>query len=189
MYIYWFLRGKTLKDNNYVIIKSIAISYVYISIIHGFSNIEFTSCFTNSNSLLFRYEILINVILILASVIFPYILYRAITSDIIKQVFKKLKIDTTLYDNEIEMLADFDKGAWLCVYLKNDNVVYEGSLGMKELEDGKRKYICLTNYYKYILDDNGMPIEPYIEDHGDCCDEIVLIFYDDIKRIEKRKTD
>ena len=87
------------------------------------------------------------------------------------------------------MLADFDKGAWLCVYLKNDNVVYEGSLGMKELEDGKRKYICLTNYYKYILDDNGMPIEPYIEDHGDCCDEIVLIFYDDIKRIEKRKTD
>ena len=86
MYIYWFLRGKTLKDNNYVIIKSIAISYVYISIIHGFSNIEFTSCFTNSNSLLFRYEILINVILILASVIFPYILYRAITPDIITQV-------------------------------------------------------------------------------------------------------
>ena len=189
MYIYWFLRGKTLKDNNYVIIKSIAISYVYISIIHGFSNIEFTSYFTNSDFLFFRCEILINTILILVSMTFPYILYRIIISDIIKQVFKKLKIDTTFYDNEIEMLADFDKGAWLCVYLKNDNVVYEGSLGMKELEDGKQKYICLTNYYKYILDDNGKPMEPYIEDHGNCCDEIVLIFYDDIKRIEKRKTD
>ena len=107
------------------------------------------------------------------------------SSRIIK-IFSLLNINTTFYDNEIEALSNYNEGAWICVYLKNDTVVYEGSVGMKELEEEKRKYICLNSYYKYLLNENGKPIEPYIEDHADNPNESVMIFYDDIKIIEKR---
>lgn len=30
IYLYLFFRGKTLKDNNYIIVKAIAISYIYV---------------------------------------------------------------------------------------------------------------------------------------------------------------
>ena len=45
-------------------------------------------------------------------------------------------------------------------------------------------FVCI--YYKYLLNENGKPIEPYIEDHADNPNESVMIFYDDIKIIEKR---
>ena len=54
------------------------------------------------------------------------------------------------------------------------------------MEADKRQYICLNAYYKYFLGANGKPCEPYIEDHGTEPDEKVMIFYDSIKRIEKR---
>ena len=70
--------------------------------------------------------------------------------------------------------------------MKDDEVVYEGSLGYKELEEDRRKYICLNAYYKYFLDKHGKPKEPYVEDHENEQEQTVLIFYDSIKRIEKR---
>ena len=65
--------------------------------------------------------------------------------------------------------------------------MYEGSLGDKELEPERRQYICLNGYYKYVLDSKGKPEDPYIEDHEKEPEETVMIFYDSIKRIEKRK--
>ena len=84
------------------------------------------------------------------------------------------------------MLADFNEGAWLVVYLKDDDVVYEGALGPKELEAERKRYICLNGYYKYFLGEDGKPVEPYIEDYEKNTKETVMIFYDSIKRIEKR---
>ena len=55
-----------------------------------------------------------------------------------------------------------------------------------ELESDKRQYICLNSYYKYFLSKKGKPKEPYIEDHENEPEETVVIFYDDIKRIERR---
>lgn len=183
MYIYFFLRGRTLKDSSYLLVKAAAISYIYIT-------------FLNSLCLLFIKDnvkmpemnklIIENLCLILLSVMTAYLSYRVTTSEKIEKMLRVLKINTTFYDNEIEVLADFNKGAWLCVYLKDDSVVYEGALGFKELEEGKRKYICLNQYYKYYLGEDGKPKEPYIEDHENDESQIVMIFYDSIKRIEKR---
>ena len=125
-----------------------------------------------------------NLYLICISIIVAYIWNRIIISDTMKWIFNKLKISTTFYDNEFEMLSDFNKGAWIRVYLKDDVVVYEGSLGCKELEDGKQRYISLQGYYKYLLQD-GKPVEPYIEDNSSNPQIEVIIFYDSIKRIER----
>lgn len=40
MYTYLFLRGKTLKDNSYIIMKSIAISYIYLWILEWIKDIK-----------------------------------------------------------------------------------------------------------------------------------------------------
>ena len=101
-------------------------------------------------------------------------------------LFNFSKIYTTFSDDEFDILTDYNKGAWLVVYLNNEDVVYEGSLGFRELEGGKRKYIILKAYYKYKLDVKGKPIEPYIEDYDTDYSKMVTIYYDDIKRIEKR---
>lgn len=186
VYAYYFLRGKTLKDSNYILIKVIAISYLYIILIEWLGDISWISVVVNRIFSKASYEIKLNVGLLLVSIIFAYVAYRLAVSKRLNWILGKLKINTTFYDNEMEVLADFDKGAWLCVYLKDDKVVYEGSLGYKELEEDRRKYICLNAYYKYFLNKNGKPKEPYIEDHENEQEETVLIFYDSIKRIEKR---
>ena len=160
MFVFLFLRGKNIKEDNYIWIKVIAISYIYIAF-KPFA----------------KY-------LICISIIVAYIWNRIIISDTMKWIFNKLKISTTFYDNEFEMLSDFNKGAWIRVYLKDDAVVYEGSLGCKELEDGKQRYISLQGYYKYLLQD-GKPVEPYIEDNSSNPQIEVIIFYDSIKRIER----
>lgn len=186
VYTYYFLRGKTLKDSNYILIKVIAISYLYIILIEWLGDISWISVVVNRIFSKASYEIKLNAGLLLVSIIFAYVAYRLAVSKRLNWILGKLKINTTFYDNEMEVLADFDKGAWLCVYLKDDKVVYEGSLGYKELEEDRRKYICLNAYYKYFLNKNGKPKEPYIEDHENEQEETVLIFYDSIKRIEKR---
>lgn len=185
IYIYFFLRGKTLRDNNYIFLKSVAISYIFLSLIESISS---TKLFQMLNARLtaISYSMKLNVALIILSLIFSYFAYRITISSKTIKYLSFLKINTTFYDNEIEAISNFDEGAWICVYLKNDDVVYEGSIGAKELDDEKRKYICLNSYYKYLLNDNRKPIEPYIEDHADNPNESVMIFYDDIKRIEKR---
>ncbi len=186
VYTYYFLRGKTLKDSNYILIKVIAISYLYIILIEWLGDISWISVVVNRIFSKASYEIKLNVGLLLVSIIFAYVAYRLAVSKRLNWILGKLKINTTFYDNEMEVLADFDKGAWLCVYLKDDEVVYEGSLGYKELEEDRRKYICLNAYYKYFLDKHGKPKEPYVEDHENEQEQTVLIFYDSIKRIEKR---
>ena len=186
MYTYLFFRGKTLKDNNYAFIKAIAISYIYIWIITWLKQWLWLKSVVNAVFLNAPYELKQNACLIVLSISLSYVFYRIVISEKTGNVLSFFNINTTFYDNEIEMLANFNEGAWLCVYLKDDNVVYEGSLGTKALEEDRRQYICLNSYYKYVLGKNGKPKEPYIDDHEDNQNETVLIFYDSIKRIEKR---
>ena len=173
MYIFSFLRGNTLLETKAVIVKAIAISYIFTVISSVFS---------------LTTEIGEDAVLIVMAVAFPYAAYRIGKSQWVKEWFKRLKINTTLWENEMESLAGDDNKAWLVVYLKDDIVVYEGSLGDKELEAGRRQFITLEAYYKYYVDEDGKPKEPYIEDHEGNYEEKVVIFYDNIKRIEKRDT-
>lgn len=188
MYVYLFFRGKTIKDNNYIFVKAVAISYIYLWLIEWLKNVKLLNMIVNACFFDAPYELKQNMCLIILAILSAFIFYRLALSKTTMKVLDTVGIHTTFYDNEIEVLADFNNGAWLCVYLKDDNVVYEGSLGFKELEETRRKYICLNSYYKYTLGESGKPEEPYICDYGDNPNETVMIFYDSIKRIEKRDT-
>lgn len=186
IYVYLFLRGKTIKDNNYIFVKATAISYIYLWLIEWLKHIDWLKGIVNSCFLNAPYELKESVCLIIISVLIAYIFFLMAVSKRTGQVLGLFGINTTFYDNEIEMLAEFNEGAWLCVYLNDDKIVYEGSLGCKEMEDDRRKYICLNSFCKYFLNKQGKPREPYIENHAGEPNEVVMIFYDSIKRIEKR---
>lgn len=175
-----------MKDNNYIFVKAIAISYIYVWLVQWLGQSIYLRRIINAIFFNAPKELKQNICLLVLSVTIAYIFYRIAVSNGVCKILEFFKIRTTFYDNEIEALADFDKGAWLVVYLKDDSVVYEGSLGEKEMEPDKRQYICLNSYYKYFLNKKGNPKEPYIEDHANEPDKTVVIFYDDIKRIEKR---
>lgn len=122
------------------------------------------------------------------STVVPYIAHVAQKSDVLKEVFSFLDIQTSMDENEIDVLDDGEISPWLKVYLRNDKFVYEGYLGKSELEEGKKQFISLKKYRKYILDEKGNPQKPYIENNI-TDDDVVVIYYDDIEIIEKKNTE
>ena len=118
------------------------------------------------------------------STVTPYIAHVAQESDVLKDIFNFLDIQTSMDENEIDVLDDGEKSPWLRVYMRNGKFVYEGYLGKRELEEGKKQFISLKKYRKYILDEKGNPQKPYIENNI-TDDDVVVIYYDDIEIIEK----
>lgn len=173
IYVYTFFRAKHISDSTSVVIKALALSYVYSVIIDRM-------CLPS--------ELYVNLMLILLAVGVAYMAYLVTKSEYTLHILQELDIETSFYDNEIEALQNVETGTWLVLYLNNDDVVYEGWLHHKELEEGCRKYLVLSSYRKFLLDENGKPVNPYIEDNDNNKGEEVIIFYDDIKRIEKRDT-
>ena len=173
IYTYYFLRGKTLHDNKQTILKSIMLSYVYKTL----------TAFIPVDSV-----ILANIGYILLSVAIAYFAYLITRAQWIVILFRKLKITTTFFDNDVEALAGWDNSAWLIVYSKSSNIAIEGSLGYKELEEGKDRYITLDAYTKYSVNEDGTLSQPPICCYEDRYEEQCVIKYDDIKMIEKRAT-
>ena len=171
IYVYLFFRAKSIQDSKGVILKSIAISFLYKLCLDKF----------NIDS-----EIYYHTCMIALSITVPYLAWRLQNSETVADVFDVLDIKTRFEDNEIQILDNGEKSAWVRVYLNNSDIVYEGYLGERELEEGKRQFIMLKKYKKYTLNKNGCPIKPYIEKNKYDEDK-VLIFYESINRIEKRK--
>lgn len=168
IYVYYFLKAKTLKDEKGIVAKSVVISFLY------------KTCLDRLN---INLEMTYHVLMLCSSVIVPYIAILIQESDALKDLFEFLKIRTSFKDNEIDILDNGDFSPWLKIYMQNEKIVYEGFLGSKELEEGKRQFISLKKYRKYVLDAEGKPKEPFIEKHN--TDDEVIIFYDEIKLIEK----
>ena len=169
IYLYRFLRAKCTDGNKELLLKSIAISFLYKLVL---------------DKALSETEIMYHFWMIVISVIVPYMAYLAQKSDVLQHALEVLGINTRFEENEIEILDNGECSAWVKIYLKEDKVVYEGFLGETEMETGKRQFIMLKKYRKYVLDKKGHPITPYIETHDNDEDK-ALIFYDNIKRIEK----
>lgn len=173
IYAYYFFRAKTLKDSKIILFKALFISYIYISIC------SFIPIYN---------IILVNIGYVCLSVLVAYISYRIVSSERIIQIFKFCKIYTTFFDNEVEALAGAQNVAWLIVYLKDENIAVEGSLGYKELEEGKDRYIMLDAYTKYSVGkDNKLSDIPIISYEGNY-KESISIRYENIRHIEKRDT-
>lgn len=170
LYIYYFLKAKTLQDEKGTVAKAIVLSFLYKTCVDRFLNVS---------------DIRYHVMLILIAIIVPYIAHRLQKSSVLRNIFNALGIDISMEENEIDILDTGEFSSWLKVYLRDSELVYEGYLGDRELESGKKRFISLKKYRKYILDTNGKPSEPYIEEN-ETDDDIVIIYYDDIERIEKK---
>lgn len=168
IYLYRFFRAKCVDGNKETLFKSIVISFLYKMIL---------------DKVPLETEIMYHVWMIVISTVVPYAAYMAQKSDVIQHAMEIFEISTRFEENEIEILDNGEYSAWVTVYLKEDKVVYEGFLGETEMEPGKRQFIILKKYRKYTLDKKGHP-NPYIEEHEKDEDK-VLIFYEDVKRIEK----
>lgn len=172
IYLYRFFRAKCVDGNKETLFKSIVISFLYKMIL---------------DKAPLETEIMYNIWMIIISAVIPYAAYMAQKSDAIQHAMEIFGISTRFEENEIEILDNGECSAWVTVYLKEDKVVYEGFLGETEMEPGKRRFIILKKYRKYTLDKKGHP-NPCIEEKEKDEDK-VLIFYEDVKRIEKTMTE
>lgn len=186
IYIYYFLRGWTAKDTKALILKSLAISSVYIIVINELIAPTVLLIWPG----LAKYGTLLKTVALLSiSVLIAYVSYTIIKSKSVSEKLEKIDIYTSFGSNEFDDIIDNEKGTWLCIYLKSSDVVYEGYIINREIEAGKRGYICLCSFYKYILMETGKPKTPYIEDHSNNSKEKIILYLDDIARIEVRDTD
>ena len=188
MFLFYYFRALTLSDTKAKIIKSIVISYLYIVIAKNIAIPLLNKLLCNDINNAFD-SFWFNVILIILSVFVPYIIYMCFfKNSFMEQIIKKIGIETTLDRNEIDMLQrKYRDGLWIYVYLKNGNVMYEGSLAEKELENGCTKFFCLSKYRKYLIKENGK-VKVLTDNSGDS-KEKVLIYFDQISHFEIANVD
>ena len=131
----------------------------------------------------------INAALLVLAIIIGVAAAKIRDSKNFETILNCIKDDTVFQEDEFEILRNEDRSAWVCIYLKDSDTVYEGSLREVNLyTKDNEKYICLSGYYKYMLDEKGKPIEPYIVNAASDNEEKVVIHYSNIKVIEKRNT-
>lgn len=180
IYSYNFLIARTTKDTKEFLIKSFTISYLYNLFIQMmFSYMRFIKEKPDKNSVLY------NVVLIIVSFLFPYCFCKFKMSKLFTLICNWMNISTSITDVPFELLGD-DEENYTClkVYLKDEPCAYIGYLSEYEYEDDHEKYLILTGYRKYYVE--NILKEKLIESHkAEEYNEKVLIKLDDIKRIEK----
>nr|DAV95048.1 MAG TPA: hypothetical protein [Bacteriophage sp.] len=190
MYLYYYFHSLTLEDTTGKLLKSIAISYFYVVIIKwmfGLVNrIPFINIIDDVNGVLF------NIFLIIFSITVPCIVNLLEKSDKFDKDAKKiksiLKINTSFAKNEIEVIQKkYNDTIWIYVYMKDSNLMYEGSLTEKELEDCRTKFFCLSKYRKYLLQKDGR--KKKLKDYSDDEKEKVLIYFEQISHFEIANVD
>lgn len=190
MYLYYYFHSLTLEDTTGKLLKSIAISYFYVVIIKwmfGLVNrISFINIIDDVNGVLF------NIFLIIFSITVPCIVNLLEKSDKFDEDAKKiksiLKINTSFAKNEIEVIQKkYNDTIWIYIYMKDSNLMYEGSLTEKELEDCRTKFFCLSKYRKYLLQKDGR--KKKLKDYSDDEKEKVLIYFEQISHFEIANVD
>ena len=167
-----------MKDTHWIIVKAVFISYFYGVLCSA--GLARARCKT---------EVTLNIALTLTAVIVGYAAAKVRDAKCFNNLLNHLKGDTNFLEDEFEIIRNLDRSAWVCVYLKNGGIVYEGSLREVNLYSQERKYICLSGYRKYRIGEGGHPFLPYIVDETGNNEEKAIIYYDDIAMMEKRDTE
>jgi hypothetical protein len=130
-----------------------------------------------------------NFTLVLFSILVPYIVYRIEKKEnFLTWIKRKFCINTSFSKNEIEVLQKkYHDTIWIYVYMKEKNIMYEGSLTEKELETSRTRFFCLSKYRKYLLKENGK--KKKLADYSDDEKEKVLIYFDMISHFEVANVD
>lgn len=188
IYLYMFFKEKLIKDNGYTAFKSLALSYFYIEFLKFMRHVVGIRFICDKLIQMHFWNVAQIIGLSGLAIIVAYVTYMFNKSQLASHIFEKLKISAELNKSEIAQLDHFGKGAWVNVYLKDSDIVYEGSLAFYHVEDSvERRNITLAKYRKCKIDDKEKPIHPYIENHDTDVTKQVVLYYDDILKIEKVK--
>lgn len=193
---YRFSRN-SIKDD-YLLLKSIVISYVLIVIV-GFLVQVFgviVNMFIDKSIL----EINLNIetlmgkmTILLLSIIFGFIWCKFITSDISYKILGKLGISKSLNTNIFDDIVDKDRGLWMLVYLRDERIIYFGAFQRyEEREDVENYFLVLSNYRSFGYD--GMELEDqrqnplrWVMINTKDISRIELIYDEESKKVEKSK--
>lgn len=190
MYLYYYFHSLTLEDSTGKLLKSIAISYFYIVVLKWLFDvinlIPIVHVTNDVNGIIF------NVALIFSSVVVPCVINihekSAKFENKVKRIKEFLKINTSFAKNEIEVIQKkYNDTIWIYVYMKDSNIMYEGSLTEKELENCRTKFFCLSKYRKYLLQEDGR--KKKLKDYSDDEKEKVLIYFGQISHFEIANVD
>lgn len=133
-----FIMNKKQVDNKNILLKSIVISYVIINYEMLVTRIDISSPIT--------------IILTICFTVFISYLYSMfIQSECSNTILKKLKINTSLKEEMLTDIVDFELGMWIRVYLSSDKLIYVGKLKKFEKISDANYNIALSNFilYKY----------------------------------------
>ena len=190
MYLYYYIHSLTLVDAKGTLLKSVAISYFYVLFLKwvfgAINKIPYVYFVNDIQGVLF------NVFLALISVVIPCLLNFFQKNEKIESKLKDVKvvlgINTSFAKNEIDVLQKkYHDTIWIYVYMKNSNIMYEGSLTESELEDCKTKFFCLSKYRKHLLMADGK--KKKLKDYSNDEKEKVLIYFDQIAYFEVANVD
>lgn len=179
IFLYRFIRGRSIVENQMTFIKGITISYIYVAIMSLFRQKaanDFTVCE--------------HILLILIAFMIPIIWNLTIKSIIFKKVLCWLKVDTELSDNLLDLIKSKEtnpkNGIVLKIFLDNQGLMYEGKLRDHESDESKQQIICLSGYRRYIKIDNSYSAK---NDYSGDNSRWVAIKDKDITRIEIKYED
>lgn len=138
IFVYKYLEGKKVEENSIIVIKSIAISYLYMVFLQKV--IQFN---LNIPKLT---KIVPHVILLIASVILPIILYKIVNAKWFEKIQKWLKISTRRSSNPTEIALSKEKSPWVCVYMDELGIMYEGYIRNYVKDVDRMTYLMLSQY-------------------------------------------
>lgn len=179
VFIFRFIRGRSIVESKITVIKGITISYIYTTII----NVIFKTQVS-------EYTICQHLLLVSGAFILPVILNAIMRSQKFRYILNLLKINTELSDNLWDLIKSKEthpnKGIAVKVFLDNQGIMYEGKLREHESDPNKSQLVCLSGYRRYVKQDNSFTVK---NDYAGDNSRWVAIKSNDITRIEIKYED
>lgn len=135
--VFKFVRGCAVEENKNLLIKGIAISYLYVLTLQQFLQVDLNDAASIPLSF--------HAWLLLISVAVPYIWWKILSSNCFKCFLKKRGIDTNIEENPLDIIRQHESSVWLNVYLE-DGVMYSGYLRNYVSELNRARYMMLSQY-------------------------------------------
>lgn len=95
-----------------------------------------------------------HILLIIAAVIIPYVFHTLLGTSVFRKILKFMKINTNIDDNPMDVALFKEKPLWVCAYMDELNVMYEGFVRNYVSDIERFKYIMLSQYRISRLDND-----------------------------------
>lgn len=182
IFVYKYLDGKKIEENRIIIIKSIVISYLYIVFLQKIIQFDLHNPKPT--------RVLLHVILLIVSIVLPIILYKTVNAKWFEKIVKWLKISTRRSSNPIEIALSKGEKPWVCVYMDELGIMYEGYIRNYVKDVERMTYIMLSQYRISKIKENTNTYEQTypVSIQGTVSDvskkDWVILYFEYITRIE-----